>query len=58
MHNLEAPFPRKGNARIVKFNPSDPKWIFDGLQEVDSFNEDEMILEGIDPPVKQPGVTW
>ena len=35
-----------------------PRGIFEGLQEVDSFNEVKMILEGIDPLVKQPGVTW
>ena len=29
-----------------------------GDLEVDSFNEDEMILEGYEPPTRQPGVTW
>ena len=58
MHNLEAPIPCKKTATVVKVNSSNPKGIFEELQEVDSFNEDEMILEGIDPPVKQPGVTW
>ena len=58
MHNLEAPIPRKKSARVPKDLLSDPKGIFDGLQEVDSFNEDEMRLEGYILPIKQPGVTW
>ena len=58
MHTLEAPIPSKKSVKVVKFNESNPKGIFEGLQEVDSFNEDKMVLEGINPPVKQPGVTW
>ena len=59
MHNLEAPIPRNESAKVVKFNVYDPKGSFDGLQEVYSFNEDEMMfLEGIEPPAKHPGVTW
>ena len=57
MHNLEAPIPRINSAKVVKFNPYCPKGIFDGLQEVDSFNEDEMMLEGTEPPAQHRGVT-
>jgi hypothetical protein len=58
MHNLEAPIPRKKAKKTSKFNAFDPHNIFDGIQEVNSFNEDEMATEGVLPPERHPGVTW